>query len=275
MKCYALLGSSGPDATSQPHAGTRLIDDDSVLTRAAGAPAMTVAYGPEVEQVADIRLGKRGGQPRPLLVLIHGGFWRPAYDRAHLGPMSDALASAGWTVATIEYRRVPGRPDLTLEDVKRAVQALPELVVENNRKMILIGHSAGGHLALWAGAMRDSPSVVGILALAPAADLQLAQQWNLGDGAVLAFLGVAAQARRDVDPKALPSPRIPVRILHGELDDTVPVEVSQSYVATHPAAHLARLPHTGHFAVIDPLSPVWTTVVAELASLAQQVASVQ
>jgi len=248
-----------------------LIDDDSVLTRAAGAPAMSVVYGPEAEQVSDIRFGKREGQRRPLIVLIHGGFWRPAYDRTHLGPMSDALASAGWTVATMEYRRVPGKPDLTLEDVTRAVEALPALVGDHNGKVILIGHSAGGHLALWAGATSRGPSVAGVVALAPAADLQLAQQRNLGDGAVQAFLGEAARARRDVDPKLLPSPRIPVTIVHGELDDSVPLEVSQSYVATHPATRLVRLPGTGHFAVIDPLSPVWATVVAEVANLTSQV----
>ena len=205
-------------------------------------------------------------------MLIHGGFWRPAYDRAHLGPMSDALAGAGWTVATMEYRRVPGKPDLTLEDVSRAAKALPALVGEHNGKAILIGHSAGGHLALWAGATGGGPSLAGVLALAPAADLQLAQQLNLGDGAVPAFLGVAAQTRRDVDPTLLPSPRIPVTIAHGEMDETVPLEVSQSYAAAHPDTRLVPLPGSGHFALIDPLSPVWARVVAEVAALTSQVA---
>lgn len=242
-----------------------LIEDDSVLTRPAAAPDSTVAYAPGAERIADIRIGKGTPDRRPLVVLVHGGFWRPAYDRAHVGPMSVALASAGWTVATIEYRRIPGKPDDTLEDVGRAVEALPALVNQYNGQLVLIGHSAGGHLVLWAGAATSSPRVVGVLALAPAADLQLSQERNLGGGAVRAFLGVAAQERRDVDPKLLPTPRAAVTIVHGELDDTVPPEVSRSYVATHRDTRLVELPATGHYAVIDPLSNAWVTVIAELA----------
>lgn len=267
MAALALVIVSGASCThhhADPEARI-LSEDDSVLTRPAAAPDTTVAYAPDAERIADIRFGKGAPERRPLIVLIHGGFWRPAYDRAHVGPMSVALASAGWTVATIEYRRIPGRPDDTLQDVSRAVEALPALVGQHNGQVALIGHSAGGHLVLWAGATSSSARVVGVLALAPAADLQLSQERNLGGGAVRAFLGVAAQDRRDVDPKLLPTPRVAVTIVHGELDDTVPLEISRSYVATHRDTRLVQLPATGHYAVIDPLSTAWATVVAELA----------
>jgi acetyl esterase/lipase len=245
------------------------MEDDSVLTRAAAAPDLTVGYAPAAEQIADIRHGGAGAERQPLVVLVHGGFWRPAYDRSHAGPMSVALAHAGWTVATIEYRRVPGKPDLTLQDVGRAVEALPGLVEQHNGKVVLIGHSAGGHLVLWTSAAAAEEHITGALALAPAADLELAAERDLGEGAVNAFLGVDVRARPDVDPRLLPTPRAAVTIVHGARDDIVPLELSRSYVAAHPDTRLVELPDAGHFAVIDPLSPAWQTVIAELTRLSR------
>ncbi len=94
---------------------------------------------------------------------------------------------------------------------------------------MLIGHSAGGHLVLWLSAVRRSPALHGALALAPAADLQLAHDLNLGDGAVALFLGAVPSTRKDVDPKQLPSPKTPTTILHGEKDVVVRLPVSESY----------------------------------------------
>lgn len=244
-------------------------EDRSVLERPAAVPDRTVTYGAGPEQIADIRWGKDGAEKRPLVILNHGGFWRPEYDRAHAGPMSEALAEAGWTVATIEYRRVPGKPDLTLQDVSRAVEALPELVERHNGKVVLIGHSAGGHLVLWAAATDRTGKITGVVALAPAANLQLSEERNLGNGAVNAFLGAPAKSRPDVDTQVLPTPRAAVAIVHGDLDDIVPPEISRSYVATHPRARLVELPGAGHFAVIDPLSTAWPTVIAELTQLSR------
>jgi len=242
-------------------------EDESVLSRPARAPDTTVAYGSGPEQIADIRYGKNDAEHRPLVVLIHGGFWRPAYDRKHTGPMSAALADAGWTVATIEYRRVPGKPDLTLQDVRGAVETLPSLVKRHNGKAILIGHSAGGHLVLWAAATTGNSSIAGVLALAPAADLQLSQQRDLGNGAVLAFLGVDARERKDADPKLLPTPQASVVIVHGVLDEIVPLEISRSYLASHARARLVEVPGAAHFAVIDPASAAWPQVIRELSAL--------
>jgi pimeloyl-ACP methyl ester carboxylesterase len=164
---------------------------------------------------------------------------------------------------------VPGQPDLTLQDVRRAVEALPGLVQRHNDRTVLIGHSAGGHLVLWAATSGPATNVIGVLALAPAADLVLSHERNLGDGAVAAFLGVPPQARPDADPARLPSPEAAVTIVHGELDDVVPVEISRSYVAHHPDTRLVELPGAAHFAVIDPLSTGWKTVVTELKGLSR------
>jgi acetyl esterase/lipase len=254
-----------PCAQSQE---TALTEDLSVLTRPSAAPDLTVAYGVEADQVADVRHGKDAAASRPLVIVIHGGFWRPIYDRAHTGPMAAALADAGWTVAAIEYRRIPGNPHATVRDVGLAVERLASLVEHHNGEIVLMGHSAGGHLVLWAGAMSGSRNLIGIVALAPAADLQLAQKLNLGDGAVRLFLGGAAESCPDLDPQLLRAPDAAVTIIHGELDDTVTLEVSQSYAAKHPRTRLVPLPGVGHFAVIDPLSDAWPTVVAELRRVA-------
>ena len=126
-------------------------EDLSVLTRSARPPDLTLAYGDEADQVADIRYGARGSE-LPLVVLIHGGFWKPEYDRVHVAAMSNALAEAGWTTLTLEYRRVSGEPDVTLHDMATALRVLPARVECHNGQVLLIGHSAGGHLALWLAA---------------------------------------------------------------------------------------------------------------------------
>jgi acetyl esterase/lipase len=244
-----------------------LNEDSSVLTRPAGAPDATVAYGSGPDQVADVRYGGAQAERRPLVLLLHGGFWRPAYDRQHVAPMAMAIAAAGWTVASVEYRRIPGRPDATLGDVRDAVQSLPSKLTRHNGQAVLIGHSAGGHLALWAAP--TSRAVTGVLALAPVADLKLAHAENLGSGAVMLFLGVDPSQRPDVDPRLLDPSPARATIVHGANDDTVPISISEAYLSSHPAVRLRRLPETGHFAVIDPLSAAWPTVLEELLALSQ------
>ncbi|MGH8177170.1 MAG: alpha/beta hydrolase [Steroidobacter sp.] len=244
-------------------------EDESVLTRPAGAPDKTVRYGTEAEQIADLRLGDRHTGRRPLVVILHGGFWKPAYDRTHTGPMAAALAEGGWTVASAEYRRIPGNPDATLEDVSLLLNHLRTQTSHHNGRIVLIGHSAGGHLALWAAATLKETPLLGVLALAPVADLQLARERELGSGAVMAFLGVAPESRPDLDPRRLPGVAVATTILHGDADETVPFAITESYVAAHPDTRLVRLVRTGHYGIIDPLSDAWPTVVEELRRLSR------
>ncbi len=177
-------------------------DDLSVLTRPARAPDQIIAYGDDPDQVADVRFGAQDAEDRPLVLIVHGGFWRPQYDRAHTGPMAEAIAAAGWTVASTEYRRVPGDPDKTLQDVSDALAKLPAKISHHNGKVVLVGHSAGGHLVLWLTAARRTPTLVGTLALAPAADLQLADKLNLGDGATR----LVPRRRSQNAPRRRPAP---------------------------------------------------------------------
>lgn len=236
------------------------VEDESVLSRPAPEPDVVVSWGPGQLDVADVQLG---GDDRPLVIVVHGGFWRPAYDRRHLRPMIHALAAEGFTAVAPEYRRVPGDPDATLEDVRVALRVVPvELRGRHDGRVVVLGHSAGGHLALWAASVAPAAGLVGTVALAPVADLRAADRERLGDGAVAAFLGAAAGARPDLDPTRMVSAVSPVTLLHGVEDAVVPLSQSESYAAAHPDATLRALPGTGHFALIDPASAAWPEVVA-------------
>ncbi len=241
-----------------------MMEDLSVLSRTVRPAELSLRYGSEPDQVADLRLGAAGSS-RPLLVFIHGGFWKPDYDRSHAEALSCALADQGWSVLTLEYRRVPGQPDQTCEDIRTALQTLPGQINQHNGQLVLCGHSAGGHLVLWAAA--SVMPVAAVLALAPAADLQLAQQLDLGESAVQRFLGCEASLRTDLDPMQLPAPQARVVLLQGQQDQIVPPAVAISYCAKFPQTRLVQINQCGHFALIDPASEAWQTVLNELQRL--------
>lgn len=239
------------------------MEDRSILTREAAGPDLTVRYGDHPDQVADIWPGQ--ATDRPLLVLIHGGFWRPTIDRVHSRPMANALRADGWTVAAVEYRRIPGRPDDALADVLAVIGAVPgEIPGRHSRASVLVGHSAGGHLALCAAT--TAPGIARVVALAAVTDLRRAHAQHLGDGAVEAFLGGDPEPRADLDPVRLPAPDAPVTLVQGDEDAVVPPEFVDHYLAAHPGADSVLVPGAGHFPLIDPLSPAWPAVLRAIAS---------
>jgi acetyl esterase/lipase len=240
-------------------------DSRDVLSRPAPPPDLTLPYGPHPDHVIDVRLPK--AIPGPLVVMIHGGFWRSAYDRTHTGPLTSALAEAGYVVAIPEYRRTGqeggGWPG-TFDDVAAALDAIPDLLAPYaTEPPVVLGHSAGGHLALWA-ATRPEARMRAVVSLAGCADLTLCSSLGLDNGATDLLLGGSPDAVPDryayADPARLPTPAAPVTLLHGTADDRVPIEVSRSYAA-RTGAPLSELPDTDHFALIDPLSPAWSIVL--------------
>lgn len=239
-----------------------MTEDRSVLSREAREPDDQLQYGDYPEQVVDVWHAK---DSRPTIVFIHGGFWRPEYDRTHARPLGEALADEGWPVASIEYRREPGQPNRTAEDVRDALDRLPDLM-DLQAGFVLTGHSAGGHLALWAAATFNPVRLRGVVALAPVADLLMADQLGLDKTAVQDFLG--GGVRNDLDPTHLPAPIMPVAIIHGTADQRVPIALSESYVTAHPTARLVAVEGIGHYELIDPLSEAWPHVTAEITRFA-------
>jgi len=235
-------------------------EDRSVFDLPYSAPTNTFSYGKSVDQVIDFYLPVESD--KPTLVLIHGGYWRPEYDRKHLAPLARKFADLGWPVALIEYRRIIGNPDAMLSDVVGAI----EEVVGRNNKLILIGHSAGGHLALLAA---NKLSVLGVIALAPVTDLVKTEELDLDEGAAADFLGVPASIRADLDPMRQPVLTVPTTLIHGDLDIRVPVAFARDYVAKAASSHikLIELENIGHFEVIDPRHKTMELVLEQLTQM--------
>lgn len=245
-------------------------DPRAVLTRTVAPPDHTLRYGRHPEHVVDLRIPAAPPPWRPLVVVIHGGFWRAEYDRSHTGPLAAALAGHGHPVAQIEYRRVGaggGWPG-TFDDVAACLRALPGLATAAapdlpDEPPLLVGHSAGGQLALWVAGR--APAVRAVVALAPVTDLPAAHRQDLGDGAVAAVLGGGPDQVPDryayADPR--PVPGVPVTVLHGDQDQQVPVDMSRRWVAVAPSGVdviLVELAGVEHFGLIDPRSPAWPAV---------------
>lgn len=253
-----------------------------VLSRPAAGPDHSVRYGEHADHVADVWLPSSAARTRPgpgtsLVIFLHGGFWRHAYDRTHARPLAVALAAAGHVVALPEYRRTGapggGWPG-TLDDVAAAVRRVPELVAQrlgaSPRTVVIGGHSAGGHLALWAaaGLVREGATLHGVMALAPVADLCAAYRLDLDRGAVAALLGggpdVVPERFAVADPMALVPIGAPLTVIHGDRDVQVPLAQSRAFAAAARTAgdrvRLLEHPETDHFDLIDPKSRVWPEI---------------
>ncbi|GAB2776580.1 alpha/beta hydrolase family protein [Streptomyces daliensis] len=220
-------------------------------------PERVERYGEHPSQVIDFY---GVGAPGPRITVLHGGFWRERYDRAHLSPFAAALAGRGMRVALVEYRRVGGGGGwpTTAEDVDAALEHL------GSPPDVLLGHSAGGQLALWAAARRER-AAGRIVAVSPVADLGRAHQLGLSDGAVAEFLGgpdLVAGRLYEADPMKL-LPRVAVEILHGTADKDVPLELSRRY-ANDWGTRLHLLPGVGHFAPFTPRTAAFDVLLDTL-----------
>jgi acetyl esterase/lipase len=245
-----------------------------VLTRTADRPDAVLRYADHADGVLDVHLPPGPG-PHPLVLLVHGGFWKQEFDRHHNRPMARALVDEGYVVAAPEYRRVgPGGTGgwpATAEDVDTVAARVHDLLAGLGitvGETSYVGHSAGGHLVLWLA--DQGHRVDRVVALAPVGDLRAAAAAGLGDGAVPAFLGGTAAAVPAVYDAADPMSRLgqhtapEVLVLHGGDDEIVPVSLSQGLVAAHPEVVLRELDGVEHFGVIDPESKAWPAVLEAL-----------
>jgi alpha/beta superfamily hydrolase len=221
------------------------VSRERLLTEPAPPADAQLSYGTHASQFIEFRRsGVRG--KRPLVVMIHGGFWRVRFNLAYAGHACAALSAAGFVTANIEYRRVGetggGWPG-TLDDVKLAVQFAREHAGEfdgDASRCLVLGHSAGGHLA-------------------PVPTLHQ----TLSDHATADFLGGTFETHPErylaADP-ARPS-LVPRDIVHGAEDETVPIALSRAYAAP---ANLIEIPGADHFAVMDPLHSAWSLVMQQV-----------
>ncbi|CAL9302143.1 alpha/beta hydrolase [Streptomyces sp. SudanB182_2057] len=290
-------------------------EEESAFSHPPVDPDATAAYGDHPDQVIDFyvpRPGRGGAAPTssaPLVVVLHGGAWRARYDRRHVTPFAAYLARRGFVVANVEYRRggedadgaggaadeggVPpaGRWPDTFDDVAAALDALPALAGEvapqaDPGRTVLTGHSAGGHLALWAAARHVLPAdapwrtgrpapLRGVVALAPIADFEVAEKLEVCDHATRQLLGGQegfVERCRYADPARLLPTGIATTLVQGRADVTVPHQVAESYADAAAKAGevvgLTLLEDVGHFPLIDPAADACAVVAEEIAQLA-------
>lgn len=238
-------------------ATTDPVEDRSVFEKPEPQPDFVGKYGELADHVFDVF---RGGSQT--LVLIHGGYWRPEYDRKHLRNFAQAFSKLGYTVISLEYRRIPGDPDAMVSDIKSGI----EHIAQKYGPVIVIGHSAGGHLALWAA--ENVSGIKKIIALAPVGDLASVDQRRLDNDAAREFLGRPASERADLDPMTLSLMGIPTTIIHGALDIWVPIDLAHNYIQRKRIqgenVRFIELPTIGHFELIDCDSSVWPVITQEL-----------
>ncbi|OUJ72002.1 alpha/beta hydrolase [Hymenobacter crusticola] len=244
-----------------------------------------ISYGPDSLQVGELRLPEGTG-PFPVVVLLHGGCWLSEYNAAYMSHLSAALTKAGYATWNLEFRRVGnaggGFPG-TFQDVAQGTDYVRELAKAYPllpKKVVVLGHSAGGHLALWLAARRNLPrtsplyspkplKLKGVVALAGIPDLAA---YSTAPGscnkAVAQLLG--GQPTETPERYAAGSPsqllplRVPVRLVQGAQDPIVPVSQAQNFATLAQTkgddTRVLLLPNTGHFDLVYPASSAWPTI---------------
>jgi acetyl esterase/lipase len=243
-------------------------------------PPVTIHYGDHRHQLGELRV-PTGHGPHPVVVLIHGGFWRSHWELDLMDDLAIDLAGAGLAAWNIEYRRGRQSWEEALADVAAAVDHAVDLAATHDLaadRTALVGHSAGGHLALWAAARRRHGPPAGARAevldpalampLAPVSDLAECAGRGLGEGAALLFLGAAPESSPERYARADPMARLPVgvrtTIVQGMADSPDLIDLNRRFAA-RAASHgddieLLELDGTDHFDVINAGSDAWKRI---------------
>ncbi|CAL1165885.1 unnamed protein product [Cladocopium goreaui] len=255
----------------------------------AAVKPRTLKYGTLADQVGDLWLPE---DPEALVVLIHGGFWLPQYGKDLMSKLASDVVSRRWACWNLEYRRVagPGWKDFnsTLQDITAALHFLKSPDFPQGLPVALVGHSAGGHLALWSQLSPGaSPEPCAVISAGGVLDLCYADEEALGGGAgaVARFLGYrdVSSLKREVSPidmlppcrvNSLPPeeasrgtvPRARIGLVHGKRDDVVPPEQSVRFLVSSTCARVPCELHMaldeGHYEVLDPKSVSWRAVIS-------------
>ncbi|CAN5297219.1 alpha/beta hydrolase [soil metagenome] len=269
------------------------VDDSNYGTGPSGTKAGQRATSRFTYAPGDSRFGElwlpSGAGPHPVVVLVHGGFWRTGYDLTLMNDLASDAATRGWAAWNIEFRRVGqdggGWPG-TFADVAAAIDHVAVIAEDaatplDVDRVAVAGHSAGGHLAAWtavrAGLPADAPGAeplvrpVAVVSQAGVVDLRRAVVDGLGAGATVELMGATPEDEPERYDLGSPIERVPTgvptRCVHGRRDDIVPVDQSESYVAAATGAgdEAVLAPFDGdHFAVFDPTHDSWTDTVGWL-----------
>ena len=238
---------------------------------------MRQRYGPHFHHFGDLYVPEGEG-PFPVAVVLHGGFWREQHTLDLTDPLARDLAARGWAAWNVEFRRVGelsgGGYPRTLEDVAEAIDALRTLDAPLDLSRVVgIGHSAGGQLALWAAARPDAGvPLAGVVAQAGITDLRAAEHDPDGEDAIALFAGGFAADVPDRYADASPLERLPIGVpqllVHGTEDVRVPVDMSRRYAEAARAAgdevELVIRPGEDHFVHLDVAGGAWADVVGWL-----------
>jgi len=255
---------------------------DDILSLPPPPADKRVPYGSDPNQFFDLRLPPGKGS-FPLVINIHGGYWRAKYNLNHAGHLCAALAAKGLATANLEYRRVgneggawPG----TFADIRSAFHFLAQNAAQfslDAQRIVVMGHSAGGQLALCLAA--HEPTITRAVSLAGVVDLRSAYRLHLSNDAVVEFLrGTPTEVPdhyREADPMQLTIPNARQWLIHGAVDDVVPPAFSRDYVAAKQKrtgkekedVHLLEIPGADHFDVIDPRAAAWRQIADTILQL--------
>lgn len=289
--CVARSAPSPDETTSSVH----LMTPAELQALPSQAPDLRVAYGNNSSQIGELRV-PAGPGPHPVAVLIHGGCFKAAYATLRdLAPMGDALKKMGIATWNIEYRRLGqpggGWPETYL-DVGRAVD-YPRVLAGPHALdlacVIIVGHSAGGHLAMWAAGRGRVPSgsdvhvadplpVRGVLNLAGPVDLTANISGYEGlcrDTVITDLLGgtpaTAPERYAQASPLTLLPLGIPQVLLLGEYEDFLPRPLAEAYARAAAQAgdpvRLIVIARIGHFEIASPYAMTWPQVASAIGSL--------
>lgn len=253
-----------------------------------------IPYGDHPSQFGVLRMPTLSG-PSPVVITIHGGFWQSKYGLEENTPLDEDLTRRGYATWNVEYRRVGeegGGWTGTFGDIIDAVNHLTQLKERfqlDLSRVIVLGHSAGGQLALWLASQTNKGQMSGIEStlqipirgvISLSGVLDLRKMWEIHNGKgmvspVTTFIGGSPQEVSERYSLASPIELLPLNIeqvlIHGELDRHVPVDLSVEYFRRAnelgDKVRLVVLPEVEHFAVIDPSSSAWESVVNSLESL--------